>query len=383
MRGQLASSCSRRRSPRRVFAGHRAHAAARRSPRWTTRERFGALVLAHRRRDRRSTCSSRTTHTTWFIGTHFWHRAFTYGLWAFGALTIGVGILPVLSRARLGARRADRDARGPCAARRARRRGRSASALYTAVKASYLVDDVRDPRRGAQPDLPEPDRLRRRRTRGCCARRVACRCRCARRGATGYLLWSTPYHAYEHLYSDAFGLSILQWLNQTWSGRTRTSVAAVRDPRRRGAARACAAARASARHAQSRSRWSCSGCAIVAWNLTGEISAANQAVAPAKFQRSLLPTPPDWIDRADGPRAHDVLRQGPVELVRVLVARVLEPVDPGRLVGRRHGAAAGPDDDPELPRHRRRARPAATARLGRGASPGSSWSGARPSRRAA
>ena len=34
--------------------------------------------------------------------------------------------------------------------------------------------------------------------------------------ATGYLLWSTPYHAYEHLYSDAFGLSILQWLNQTW-----------------------------------------------------------------------------------------------------------------------------------------------------------------------
>src|SRR5262249_60198310 len=31
-----------------------------------------------------------------------------------------------------------------------------------------------------------------------------------------WLIWATPYHAYEHLYSDAFGLSILQWLNQTW-----------------------------------------------------------------------------------------------------------------------------------------------------------------------
>jgi hypothetical protein len=42
------------------------------------------------------------------------------------------------------------------------------------------------------------------------------------------------------------------------------------------------------------------GALVVGWNLTGEISAADQAVAPAKFQRSLIPTPPDWIDQTNG-----------------------------------------------------------------------------------
>jgi hypothetical protein len=40
--------------------------------------------------------------------------------------------------------------------------------------------------------------------------------------------------------------------------------------------------------------------ATIGWNLTGEISAANQAVSPGSFQLSLLPKPPDWIDRVTG-----------------------------------------------------------------------------------
>ena len=115
------------RSPR-SSTRRRAPAGGRRSPRGRPRERLGrdrarasALVIA---------ADVLVAHHSyeWFIGTHFWHRAFTYGLWAFGALAIGLGVLPVLLRARLGARRADRDARGPRAARRVRRRGRSASA---------------------------------------------------------------------------------------------------------------------------------------------------------------------------------------------------------------------------------------------------------------
>jgi hypothetical protein len=38
----------------------------------------------------------------------------------------------------------------------------------------------------------------------------------------------------------------------------------------------------------------------VAWNLTGEIVAADASNSFAKAQRSVLPTPPDWIDRATG-----------------------------------------------------------------------------------
>ena len=87
--------------------------------------------------------------------------------------------------------------------------------LYTAVKASYISTtfSIRVEERNLI--YLEPGRLRR---RG--ARRAAVAIRVVplvlATAATAYLIWSTPYHAYEHLYSDAFGLSILQWLNQTW-----------------------------------------------------------------------------------------------------------------------------------------------------------------------
>ena len=118
--------------------------------------------------------------------------------------------------------------------------------------------------------------------------------------AVGYLLWTTPYHAYEHLYSDAFGLSILQWLNQKWYW-TNTDLKrllfailvlgalctiAMRWRQRAARPIAVAALVLSA--------------ATIGWNLTGEIAAANGSVGPAKAQRSLLPTPPDWVDDATG-----------------------------------------------------------------------------------
>src|SRR5439155_24988885 len=39
---------------------------------------------------------------------------------------------------------------------------------------------------------------------------------------------------------------------------------------------------------------------VVAWNLTGEIAAANASNDFSKSFRGVLPTPPDWIDRATG-----------------------------------------------------------------------------------
>ena len=80
---------------------------------------------------------------------------------------------------------------------------------------------------------------------------------------------------------------------------------------------------------------------IVGWNLWGEIAAANASNTMADAFRSVLPTPPDWIDRATGTRPHDVHRPVARRLERILVARVLEPVAHLCLVGRRVGAWAG------------------------------------------
>ena len=74
----------------------------------------------------------------WYVGTHYHHRMFTYGLWAVGALTIGVGVCPVFVALAwaLG---------GPVETREERALlGLFVGAivgfgLYTAVKASYLA----------------------------------------------------------------------------------------------------------------------------------------------------------------------------------------------------------------------------------------------------
>jgi len=122
--------------------------------------------------------------------------------------------------------------------------------------------------------------------------------------ATAYLLGSTPYHAYEHFYSDAPGLAILQWLNRTWAftvsdlqwllfgilafGILLALAIAAHDRTTNRVARQAVMALISA-----------SAIAVVAWNLTGEVTAANSSNSFAKTIVS-LPSPPDWIDRATG-----------------------------------------------------------------------------------
>jgi hypothetical protein len=234
----------------------------------------------------------------WYIGTHFWHRAFTYGLWAFGAFAIGVGVLPVVLALAwlLGGHAETREDRALLAVL-------AATALwfglYTAVKASFISSTfaIRVEERNLIYLSPIVFVAA---VRFVADRRVRPLPLVLAAGATAWLLWSTPYHAYEHLYSDAFGLSILQWLNQNWFwtisdlrwllyGILALSVLfalSLRYTSRAPRALAIAAG--------------VIGLAVVAWNLTGEISAAHQAVAPAKFQRSLIPTPPDWIDQENG-----------------------------------------------------------------------------------
>jgi hypothetical protein len=121
--------------------------------------------------------------------------------------------------------------------------------------------------------------------------------------AVAYLLDTTPYHNNEHFYSDAPGLSILQWLNRTWFFTTTDArrllfgilagsvvLVLLREAaRRRGTF-----------HRAGTAAGVLLALAIIGWNLTGEITAANSSNSFSDSFRGVLPTPPDWIDSATG-----------------------------------------------------------------------------------
>jgi hypothetical protein len=224
-----------------------------------------------------------------------------YGLWAFGAFAIGVGVLPVFATLTwlLGARFRVVEERALGATLIG---SVLAFGLYTGVKASFLSTTfaIRVEERNLIYLAPIVFVVTARWALIGRSRVVAAALAVA---AVWYLLDTTPYHNNEHFYSDAPGLSILQWLNRTWSVTTADArkivfgiligsvvVAALREvARRRGGLRRVGVA-ASALLAVG----------VVGWNLTGEIVAANASNAFSATFRGSLPTPPDWIDRTTG-----------------------------------------------------------------------------------
>ena len=270
---------------------------------WTRKERIGAatlVVLAI------VWAGSFISHhsLSWEVGTAFHHRLLTYGLWAIGAYTIGIGILPVVVSLAwaLGARCRTHEETvllgifvGAV----------SAYVAYTAVKASYIstVFAIRVEERNLIYLSPVVFTVTARWFVQGRFRPVAWTLSVA---GVAYLIATTPYHAYEHLYSDAFGLAILEWLNRTWYmtntdlerllyGILAFTVAAGiashvlryrKGPERLRTVGLVLAAGV--------------GALVFAWNLTGEIAAADASNSIAKTFRSTLPTPPDWIDQATG-----------------------------------------------------------------------------------
>jgi hypothetical protein len=268
---------------------------------WTRNERFGAAVLLIGVVVFADVFVAQHSYE-WFIGTHFWHRAFTYGLWALGSFTIGVGIVPVLLALTwmLGSRRDGHEDRGLLAISISTI---VAFTLYTAVKASYesTIFSIRVWERNIIYIAPIVFVVA---ARWVVAGRRRVFPLALALAATTYLLASTPYHAYEHFYSDAPGLAILQWLNRTWSftitdlqrllfgilafGVLLAFAVGRRDRTTSRIIRGVAAGLISA-----------TAVAVIAWNLTGEIASANSSNSFAKTIVA-LPSPPDWIDRATG-----------------------------------------------------------------------------------
>lgn len=267
---------------------------------WSWGERAGALVLLIGGAIVLGALANHHSYS-WQIGTHFHHRMFTYGLWAFGAFAIGAGVLPVFVALLwlLGARfrLADERALGAMLVSTV-----FAYGIYTAVKASYLSTTfaVRVEERNLIYISPVVFIAT---ARWLLAGRTRVLPAAIAAAAVGYLLDTTPYHNNEHFYSDAPGLSILQWLNRTWYFTTEdarrllfgiliasVAFAALREIALRvGDVRRAVVGVAALL-----------GAAIVGWNLTGEIAAANASNSFSDTFRGVLPTPPDWIDRETG-----------------------------------------------------------------------------------
>jgi hypothetical protein len=267
---------------------------------WRRIEQVGAVVLAVAAL---MWVGAVVTHhsETWATGTYYHHRLFEYGLWAIGAFTIGLGVLPVVVTLAwlLGNRFAaleERVAGGVLIGTVV------AFWIYTAVKASKLstVFAIRVEERNFIYVAPVVFLA------------VALWARTGRTrllpvllsaGAVAYLLDITPYHNTEDFYSDAPGLSVLQWLNRQFYftttdarrllygiliGSVAMLVATDVLVRRRRFPRIVVPATAVL------------AVLVIGWCLWGEAAAADASNRFSKGFRAVLPTPPDWIDRTTG-----------------------------------------------------------------------------------
>ena len=268
---------------------------------WSVRERTGAIVLGLGVLITLGAFANQHSYA-WEIGTHFHHRLFTYGLWAAGAFMIGVGVLPVLVSLTwlFGARWRLPDERALAATLVG---AIVAFGLYTAVKASYLSTNfaIRVEERNLIYIAPVVFAVTARWLIGGRTRPIPVGLSAA---ALWYLIDSTPYHNTEHFYSDAPGLSILQWLNRKPFYFTTTDAHRLLLGILFGSV-ALMVLRELARGRRSLQRLALPvgallAVAIIGWNLTGEIAAGNASNSFSDSMRGVLPTPPDWIDRATG-----------------------------------------------------------------------------------
>jgi hypothetical protein len=268
---------------------------------WSVRERIGAIVLVLGVLIMLGALANQHSYS-WYIGTHFHHRLFTYGLWAAGAFMIGVGVLPVLVALTwlFGARWRLPDERTLAATLVG---AIVAFGLYTAVKASYLSTNfaIRVEERNLIYIAPVIFAVTARWVIAGRARPIPVLLSAA---AVWYLIDTTPYHNTEHFYSDAPGLSILQWLNRKPFYFTTTDAHRLLLGILFGSV-ALMVLRELARGRASMQRLAppvgaLLAVAIIGWNLTGEIAAGNASNSFSDSMRGVLPTPPDWIDRATG-----------------------------------------------------------------------------------
>jgi len=270
----------------------------RRRESWSLADRGGAIVLGIGAIILFSAVVGAHSQT-WFIATGFYrHRTIVYGLWAAGAFAIGLGILPVVSLAALIRPRGEVWTREMKAYVALTSAAVIAFGLYTATKASYLSTKFSTV--VAERNLIYLTPLLFIATALALERgRLRLWAIAGTAGFVLYVILTTPYQLPLWPYSDALGFSIVQMANRDLAFDDRdvtwllvvvlvVSIAVLVVPRylRRPRAGLWVAAVAAA--------------LVLAWNISGEISASN---GTNSFSQPLLgnfPSPPNWLDKATG-----------------------------------------------------------------------------------
>ena len=203
-----------------LFLAWQSETAVRWRHRWTREDWAGAVVIVVGAAVLFSAVAGHRSYE-WLIATGFYkHRMFTLGLRAAGALTIGLGILPVVVGLATLWRARGEPYRLELRAFRCVLLGAViAFGMYTAVKASYLstsfatVTVERNLIYLAPLFFAATALWVERRSLHPVAIGVAAACAL-------YLVLTTPYEMQFRLYSDAPGFALVEWLNRTALGLT-------------------------------------------------------------------------------------------------------------------------------------------------------------------
>ncbi|HEY8705434.1 MAG TPA: hypothetical protein VIL98_11815 [Gaiellaceae bacterium] len=263
---------------------------------WSTGDWVGAFVLGLGAMFLLSGYLSHHVYE-WYVTTYkYKHRMFSLGLWATGAFTIGIGVVPLVAGlASLRRARGEEPTRELRVFRCVALAGLISFGLYTFMKAAYLstVFATRVEERNIIYIAPllfvgTAIVLERRRVDVL-----------ALAAATTLALWvliTTPYEMGVQLYSDALGLAILQqanrfllwtpffaqWLMLAITAAGATALLALRFlPGRRLATAALVGVL---------------GVFMIGWNLTAEIAAAAGGNSISRESAATLGKPYDWVD---------------------------------------------------------------------------------------
>jgi hypothetical protein len=247
----------------------------------------------------------------WYGVTVYWkHRAIVLGDWAAGALAIGMGVIPfVLGLAALFPVRGEERSREVRLFRNVAAAGIIGFALYTGMKAAYLQSAFAT--RVEERNLIYIAPLLFIGTALVLDRRRVNPVALAIAAVYGlYLVVGTPFQMGVQLYSDALGFSILQQANRFYEWTPAGAqwlligilVAGV------GLVVAVTQRRVSATAAGAIASVLAIG--ILAWNVTGEISAAAGNVSIARGTGDILRHPYTWVDDITGGKPTLYLGQG-------------------------------------------------------------------------
>jgi hypothetical protein len=270
--------------------------------RWSTWDWVGAAVLVAGALVAVSAVLGHES-TSWYIATVYHkHEMVQLGLWAAGALAIGLGVLPFVA--------------GLAALVRPRREPRSATdrafvslavaaivcfGLYTAVKAAYLstVFATRVEERNLIYLCPllfvgTAVWLER--------RRVLLLPLAVAAGFALYLILRTPYQMDSHFYSDATGLAILSAANRNLAWTPSTAQSYLLALLGATVVFLLAPGLLRSRRRLVAGFLSVVAALVLAWNVTAEVSAASGSNTFSHNFLVNLPRQLDWVDKATGGR---------------------------------------------------------------------------------